>query len=678
MTASAVIVLLLLNRIALKLMVEGFDSPIWLYNRTIQSHIAAIFDRIDNIDIVIADQGPDQMDQIDRIIRGGTNESGILQRKSFRIYGQAFSEEEGCTGEQSLLSAKVHLTASSSSDGSATMDRDYEDEFEFIQWDRSYESFVKIWDQNQDEGYIVFANLSTFGTLMRCLLDPVGTYLVILENEGHVERNEIMRLLKSIWQNQGVYRLFVVAGPEIHTFDPFAINGSSFGTLLQLSEVGKTPQVPKGDFKGYPLRVDMFWSTYSVPVPNTTVFFSGADAVVCDVFVKAFNFTAIHLPPDKDSFGILLPNGSFNGVIGRLTRRESDVTFIGFFIKDYFSRDVEFTAGVYTDELCCLVKKASRVPEYLLPITIFPSDLWGLLFLMGIVCTVVWIILRTGIRMRARNRQERWDLSEIFNLSNTIRSAPLYRRMLQICVDTYILLVSAPYRRFTRSGTERLFLFGIIMVSLIFVSMFQSQLSSVFVNPVYYKDINSLLQLDQSGLTIPVKYKGFMDDVFPANYSAMMESLRNKLVFQPTNLSLLAQVAKLGTIATVTRKATLALDNAIFLSTKQLYMVPECPRIYNLAYVTARHSVLMEQFNGVLLRMLNGGLINHWINQMNYNVTLHHRELIRNSQDSDFKVLTAVDLQFPFYLLVLGLSVSTLVFIGEQIYFRFTKQAIGS
>ncbi|XP_058811293.1 uncharacterized protein LOC131676188 [Topomyia yanbarensis] len=658
---------------------NGSDNgPIWLHNVTVQSHIAAIFERIDNIDIVIADQGSAQMDQIDRLVRGGANGSGILQRKSFRIYGQASAEDEGCTGDRSLLSAKVHITVSDSPDSPDTMDRDYEDEFEFIQWDRSYGSFVKIWDQNQDSGYVVFANLSTFETLMRCLLDPAGTYLILLNAEGQFERDKVSRLLRSIWRNQGVFRLFIVSGAQIYTFDPFVKNGSAYGSLFELREIGKTPVVPQGDFKGYPLRIDMFWSTYSVPLPNNMSQFLGADVVVGEVFVKALNFTAIYLPPDKDNFGSLLPNGSFNGVIGRLTRHESDITFIGYFIKDYFSRDVEFTSGVYTDELCCLVKKASRVPEYLLPITIFPGDLWGLLFLMGIVCTVAWIVLRTGIRLRATTRQERWNLATLFNLSNTTRDAPLYRRMLQICVDTYMLLVSAPYRRFSRSGTERLLLFGIVMVSLIFVSVFQSRLSSIFVNPVYYKDINSLLQLDQSGLTIPVKYKGFMDDVFPANYSTMMQSLRNKLIFQPTNQSVLAQVAKLGTIATVTRKATLSLDNAIFLSTKQLYMIPECPRMYNLAYVIARHSVLLEQVNGILLRMLNGGLINHWINQMNYNVTLHHGDQIRSSQDSDFKILTVVDLQFPFYLLGLGLAISTLVFAGEQIYFRSTNRAMGS
>ncbi|XP_055522489.1 uncharacterized protein LOC129716680 [Wyeomyia smithii] len=641
----------------------------WLRNTTVQAHLVAIFNRIDSIDIVIGSREPDQIDQIDYLIRsGGANTSGILQRKRFRIYEQALNAGKGC--DRSLLSTKLV----NSTDAINTMERVFEDEFKFFKWDHSYETFAKIWDQNQDQGYIVFANITIFDTLMKCLLDPAATYFVVLGSDEELTRDRTWKLFRSIWRSLGVFRVFLLDGIHIHTYDPFSRNGSSFGLLVELAEVGGTPTVPQGDFKGYPLRIDMFWSTYSVPVPNTTIFFTGADVMVGDAFVKALNFTAVRLLPDKDNFGSLLPNGTFNGVIGRLMRHDSDITFVGFFIKDYFSRDIEFTAGVYTDELCCLVKKASRVPEYLLPITIFPTDLWGLLFLMGMICTVVWIVLRTGIRMRARTRQERYHLATLFNLSDTTRDAPLYRKLCQIGVDTYILLVSAPYRRFTKSGTERLFLFGILLVSLIFVSMFQSGLSSIFVNPVYYKDISSLQQLDAADIRIPVKYAGFMDDVFPANYSAIMESLRSKLIFRPTNQSLLSIVSKTDRLATVTRRATLNLDNAIYISTKQLFMIPECPRLYNLAYVAGRHSVLLEQINAVLLSMLNGGLINHWIGEMNYNVTLHHWERIRDSQNSDFKVLTVVDMQFPFYLLVIGIIVSAVMFVAELIYFKFTSR----
>ncbi|XP_001651225.2 uncharacterized protein LOC5566818 [Aedes aegypti] len=562
------------------------------------------------------------------------------------------------------------------------IDREYEDEWRFIEWDRSYESFARIWDQNHDFGYMVFVRWIAFELSMRCLLDPYATYLFVLSEGSAFEMEKLKEFMSSVWTREGVFKIFFLLDEKIFTYDPFMTNGiRKYGVMKELISPADIPRIPQGDFNGYPIKIDVFRSTYSDTIldkQGKVVEFIGADIEAGRAFTEAMNFTPSYLPPDKDGFGFKLPNGSFNGVIGRLARRESDTTFVGFFIKDYFSRDVEFTTGIYTDELCCLVKKASRVPEYLLPITIFPADLWTLLFLTGIFFSITWVIIRAGIQAKSRTGV-RWNqksrLAYLFNLSNDIRDAPLYRKMVQICVDTYILLVSGPYQRFTRSGTERLMLFGIIMVSLIFVSMFQSSLSSVFLNPVYYKDIDSLQRLDESGVQIPVKYKGFTDDVFPANYSPMMDSLRSKMVYNPIKTSMMELVSHSTKIATVTRRTTLSLDNAVFISTKQLFMVPECPRLYNLAYVVPRHSVLLEGINVLILQMLNGGLINHWIDVMNFNVTIRDWEQIRSSHEESFKILTLIDMQFPFYLLAIGLILSGVIFLIELVYYRISTMS---
>ncbi|XP_055591638.1 uncharacterized protein LOC129743594 [Uranotaenia lowii] len=646
----------------------GRPSLDWLGNTSFRNQIARIFVGIGNVDIVLDDDFRTRAGELDQLVW-----TDLLWGKTVRIYEQPFPEDQGCNGYRPLLSARVQVP--SAMEITDTMDRDYEDEFAFIAWDQSYETFVHIWDQNQHSGYVMFGNMTTFETWLRCLLDPLGTYLMVLDGEDDlVGEGAIFELLRSIWQLEGVFRLFILNGHGIHTFDPFRRNGTSYGALVSLTEDELLPTADHDDFNGYPLRVEMFLSTYSAPendANGTIVDYVGPDVMVSQVLAEAMNCTVKRIKPDKALFGDRLPNGTFSGSIGRLGRHESDIAVVGFFIKDYFSRDIEFTSAVYTDELCCMVKKASRIPEYLLPITIFPPDLWALMVIMGIVSTALWIVLRALIKRSAESRSswpQRQRLAYLFNLSYEISRAPLYRKLIQISIDTYILLVSGPYQRFTRSGHERLFLFGILMVSLIMVSMFTSGLSSVFVNPVYYKDISSLQQLDEVGYKIPVKYKGFMDDVFTANYSPLMDSLRAKVVFQPSNESSLGRVARIGTISTITRKSTLELDNAIYVTTKQLFMVPECPRLYNLAYVVPRHSVLLEQINGALLRMLNGGLVQHWISEMNFNVTIKDGDMIRSVEESNFKVLTVLDMQFPFYLLSIGLMLSTMVFIVEIIY----------
>uniref|UniRef100_A0A8W7PZ76 Uncharacterized protein n=1 Tax=Anopheles coluzzii TaxID=1518534 RepID=A0A8W7PZ76_ANOCL len=301
--------------------------------------------------------------------------------------------------------------------------------------------------------------------------------------------------------------------------------------------------------------------------------------------IGSANIRLIPVPADRDLFGDRLPNGSFTGALGRLVRREVDIVFTGFFIKDYLARDVEFTAGLYSDAVCCL--------------------------------------------------------------------------------------------RFTRSGVERLFLTGLLLVSLIFVSLYTSGLAAVFVNPLYYPDIGTLQQLDESGMAIPVKYRGFLDDVFAVNYSRLMDSLRARMQHLPAKESMLARVARLGNIATVTRKTTLALDNAIYLTTRQLHMVPECPRTYNLAYVMPHRSAFGEQFNKVLLRLVGGGLVDHWIEEARYGWTLRDWRVARRMMESSFKVLTVLDMQFAFYVLAIGLAVSVAVIGAELVHFHRAHRGDG-
>lgn len=102
-------------------------------------------------------------------------------------------------------------------------------------------------------------------------------------------------------------------------------------------------------------------------------------------------------------------------------------------------------------------------------------------------------------------------------------------------------------------------------------------------------------------------------------------------------------------------------------------MVRECPRIYNLAYVVAHHSVFLDRFNAMIMRLFDGGLIEHWITEMNFNVTIRDWEQIRRSFGTNFKILTLVDMQFPFYLLAIGLFLSTIVFIAELVHHKLQQ-----
>jgi hypothetical protein len=84
---------------------------------------------------------------------------------------------------------------------------------------------------------------------------------------------------------------------------------------------------------------------------------------------------------DGMKFGFRNPNGSFTGALKTIKSRASDVAFVGYFIKDYETRDIEFSSSLYSDELCLVTKKAERIPQYLLPLLVFNRTFW---FVLGL------------------------------------------------------------------------------------------------------------------------------------------------------------------------------------------------------------------------------------------------------------------------------------------------------
>jgi len=79
---------------------------------------------------------------------------------------------------------------------------------------------------------------------------------------------------------------------------------------------------------------------------------------------------------DGTKFGFKNPNGTLTGGLRTVQSRKSDIAFSGYFIKDYETRDVEFSTPVYSDELCIVVAKAGRIPNFILPLIIFDKSLW--------------------------------------------------------------------------------------------------------------------------------------------------------------------------------------------------------------------------------------------------------------------------------------------------------------
>jgi hypothetical protein len=320
------------------------------------------------------------------------------------------------------------------------------------------------------------------------------------------------------------------------------------------------------------------------------------------------------------------------------------------------------------DELCVVVKKAPRIPAVLLPLVIFDANLWLNLFFAGILIGIVWSLIRcmNNIMRRPLDMPDKIQFYvDSYDFSRFLAHQSQLRQYAQVFVDTWLLFLSIPMRRFTRVQNERIFVASICMTSIVFVSMYQSGLATVFVRPLYFKDITTLAQLDAHGDVIKVKYAGYLTDVFPDDSSDTFRSLRKKMQLVDTEMAAMDLVKENSYVATITRKSTVLLDNSVYFMKKQLHLIDkECPKNYFLAFMVPVNSVYLEKINEILFDIQRFGLIKKWINEINFEATLANMKSV-DYESSAAKVLSLDDLKFPFLVLIGGNSLGIVIIVVE-------------
>lgn len=156
------------------------------------------------------------------------------------------------------------------------------------------------WDVVTNTGYVIQTNSHYLRMLMDCLVNPVGTFLFILEDEIDLESYEtdISQNFRNAWRNIGSYDIHVLINNKIITFDPFMMNNltQNHGTVVRSSERKKDLF---HNLNKYPLRIDLIWSTYSVPqyskTTNKVKYYYGADVEAIKGLKKVMNFSGEYI-----------------------------------------------------------------------------------------------------------------------------------------------------------------------------------------------------------------------------------------------------------------------------------------------------------------------------------------------------------------------------------------------
>lgn len=336
-----------------------------------------------------------------------------------------------------------------------------------------------------------------------------------------------------------------------------------------------------------------------------------------------------------DNYGHKQPNGTFTGAIGNLERRTSDIILTSFFIKDYGSQDfTEFTASVHSDKLCCLVRNAEKIHPFVLPLIVFDLVMWTYIICVTFICSLLWILLR-WLKVRGSG------------------SLNIY---FKIFVDGWSVMLSAPINNKPTARSERILMSWICILSLVLVTIFQSNLTTVFIKTPYHKNINTLKELDQKNYKVFSRYKNFMDDAFPENVSTTFRHLNERLEYSDLSRLELTRLIKMS------RTSVLERESVYELSMKHdLHLVNECPRRYLLAYLVPKNSIYYDRINALLLRMIAAGITDKLVSDLYFHNSLNKTYIPLEN----FKRLAMVDLQLPFSILAVCSAISFLVFLME-------------
>lgn len=360
---------------------------------------------------------------------------------------------------------------------------------------------------------------------------------------------------------------------------------------------------------------------------------------------------------DGFNFGFNTGNETFNGALGTLQQHRCDIVFTGFFVKDYEMGDIAFTAPVYSDKLCCMVQKAGRVPPLLLPFLTFEIELWLSLGCVALLVICSWSLLRWGNNRITNYR----DYPQIYNLPSHIARSQEWRQYAQIFVDSWILMFSSPFRRFSKKPNERILIITVCIVSLIIVSVFSSSLANVYIKPLYFKNIDKLEDLDDKEMPIYTRYKGFLVDAFQANYSSLHQRLSARSLL--TNSSV-GKILLTRPVAAFTRESQFEL---YWKQEKMFHLIKECPKTYGISYVLPKDSVFLDIINEKLGFLRASGIIKNLIVDIRFNLTLNHNIKNRDQFPPNLKILTINDLQMSFYILVAGCLVGFIVLLVELV-----------
>lgn len=139
--------------------------------------------------------------------------------------------------------------------------------------------------------------------------------------------------------------------------------------------------------------------------------YNGVAIEVVKRLAAIFKFNIRVTRPKDGQFGILLPDKSWNGLVGTLVRNESDIGLTALSITVNRTQVVDFTRPYYVETAAILVRIPEEVQNYFAIFEPFSMTVWFIL-LASIVILILLITVMTKLEERQREQQKMLKLAE--------------------------------------------------------------------------------------------------------------------------------------------------------------------------------------------------------------------------------------------------------------------------
>ena len=304
--------------------------------------------------------------------------------------------------------------------------------------------------------------------------------------------------------------------------------------------------------------------------------------------------------------------------------------------------------------MCFVVQKGKEYPKWEVIVWCFHWKVWMWLAVIWFISGLAWFFIK-----------KHSSLSQSFS-------------------EVYSLLITEPISWLPNLNTDlsRLIAGLFMLMSIVIITGFQSNLYKNIQVPMLYPPINEIKQIQELNLTIVCAYPYSCEMIFGRSLKDLYpDKLLRKMSHQVTkdsfaylsksNYYTLFDVYNNPNMSLVTScESARLMINSIPVLSKKLHVVGEVIVTYPLSY---EYFPFQSQLHQLLLSYFESG-IGLWEKQMIESTELT-KILRKEKKEPSIRVFNMDDLQVAFIILFIGLSISTFVFLLELIskHFFFSR-----